>query len=87
MEEILEGDEGKVGILLVDLSEDGGGGTSDGSLVDLVVNGLGSNFLSELGTSGEGQDIGVVREEENLLLGRGLVEGDGSDSDNITSTD
>jgi hypothetical protein len=87
VEEVLEGDEGKVSVFLVNLSEDGGRDTGNGSLVNLVIGGLGSDFLSELGASGEGENVGVVREEENLLLGGGLVVGHGSDADNVTSAD
>ena len=69
MEEVLEGDEGKVSVLLVNLGEDGGGDTGNSSLVDLLITSLGSDILSELGASGEGKNVGVVRKEEDLLLG------------------
>ena len=87
MEEILEGGYWEISVSLIELGEDGGVDTGDGSLVDLLIANLGLDLLSELGSSGEGEDVGVVREEEDLLLGGGLVVGGGSDADNVTSAD
>ena len=69
MEEILKGGNGESGVLLLDLGENDGVDTVNGSLVDLLFGNLCLDLLSELGGGGESDDVGVVTEEENLLLG------------------
>lgn len=87
MEQVLEGVHGETGVLLVDLGEDGGVDTGDGSLVELLIASLAADLLGELGAGGDGEDVGVVGEEEDLLLGGGLVVGGGSDSHDVASVD
>ena len=86
MEQVSERGGGKLGVLLVNLGEDDGGhgGLSlEGILLrfslvgDLVGNGGG-----ELGGSNEGHDVRVVLEDEDVLLGGGIVVGGRSDLDN-----
>ena len=54
---------------LVDFGEDGGIDSSDGGLVKFLIGDLGSDVLGKLGACWKGQDVGVVTEEEHLLLG------------------
>ena len=69
MEEILKGGNREIGVGLIDLSEDRGVNTVDGSLIDLIIRNLALEILGSARVSREGQDVGVVAEEEDLLLG------------------
>jgi hypothetical protein len=85
-EEILEGSDGESGVLLVDLGEHDGvhaDGLREGCVVILsVVADLVSDLLGELRARDEGQDVGVVRQVQHVLLGSLVVDGR-SDSDNV----
>jgi len=87
VEEILEWVNRETGVLLVDLSNDGGIDTCKGSPIDLLIRNLASDFLGKLGSSREGKDVGIVAEEEDLLGGWGLVVGNWSDTDHISCSD
>lgn len=87
VEEVEERVDGETSVLLVNLGEDGGVNTVDGSLVELLIASLGLDLLGELGVGGDGEDVGVVGEEEHLLLGGGLVVGRGSDPHDVASVD
>lgn len=54
---------------LIDLGEDGGVDTGDGSLIDFLFSNLTLEVLGSLRVLGEGKDVRVVAEEEHLLLG------------------
>jgi hypothetical protein len=69
VEEILEGGDWEISVSLIDLGEDGGVDTGDGSLVDFLFSNLTLEVLGSLGVLGEGKDVRVVAEEEHLLLG------------------
>lgn len=82
VEEIVKGGVWKVSVLLVDLTDDSGVVPVGGLL---VIRDLGSNRLSKLGGADESQDVGVVLQVEDLLLGGGLIKGGRSNSNNVVN--
>ena len=82
----MEGGGWKVLMLLVNLSEnDWGHGdlALESSLLGvLLIGDLGGNVGSELGGIDEGHDVGVVLENEDLLVEGGLIVRSSSDLDN-----
>ena len=89
MEQVVEGGEGEVGVLLVDLRHgDGvsGDGLGEGSLLGTPVVGDLLDGGSESGGGDESHDVGVVGKGEDVLLVGGLVPGGGSDSNSLASS-
>lgn len=77
VEQVLEGGAAQGGVLLVDLSEHHGVVAhvllKSGLLNGVVVADLSSQLLGELRGRDEGHDVGVVREDEHLLVGGSLI--------------
>jgi hypothetical protein len=92
VEEVMESSDRERLMLLVDLSEDDWGESSGvissvvgldlSLLLSLVIRDLATNGVGELGGADESHDVGVVLEDQNLLMGGGLIIGGGSNLDN-----
>ena len=85
-EEDMEWGTFQVGVLLVNLGEDDwshGNFALEGSLLGvLVIGDLAGHGGGELGGADESHDVGVVLEDEDLLVEGSVIVGAGSDSDN-----
>lgn len=81
----------KAGVLLVNLGQDDWGhadfAAESGLLRVLVIADLGSNTGSELRASDECHYVGVVLENEDLLVEGSVIVGAGSDSNNGALSD
>ena len=78
VEQIVEGGVAEVLVLLVDLGEHDWSHADlalEGGLLGVLLVGNLGEVSSELGGVDEGHDVGVVLEEENVLLVSGLVNG------------
>ena len=90
VEEIVKGGVGKVGVFLVNFGEHDWGhgdtGFKGGFLGGVIVVNLGEGS-SEFGGADVGHDVGVVLEDQDVLLGRSGVISGRSDSDNGSTLD
>lgn len=92
VEEVMESGDRERLMLLVDLGQDDWGksgsvisgvvGLDLSLLLSLVIRDLATNGVGELGGADESHDVGVVLEDQNLLMGGGLIVGGGSNLDN-----
>lgn len=90
VEEVVEGGDGHVGVLLVnarDVDSLHGDGSLEGTEVGLAVFGDLADVGGKAGSSDEGHDVGVVREGQDVLVGGSLVVGGGADSHGLSSAE